>query len=188
MVKTVIPTKDYAEVTKAYIRKKTQYYYLNLLPEEQEDMTICLQSLFNHKPTEEDKENVLSEYANICRTVLRKNIEDYDCSDAVNAFSINGVQTWLDKATRVGLANSLSIEKNAGKTETTLYLNGNSIVCPIDKAQEILSQIELYALDCYRQTEAHKKTIEEITDPAELEKYDFTKGYPEKLEFKTSED
>lgn len=185
MVKTAILTSEYAEVQKAFERGGKQYYYLNLLPKEDGDMTICLQSLLDHEPTEEDKESILSKYANICKTSLKKNISLYDNSENVNSFTINGVQAWLDKATRVGLVNSLTIEKNAGKTETTLFLNGNSITCSIDKALEILSTIELYALDCYRQTEKHKSIISSTSDPAVLEVYNYTAGYPKHPEFTT---
>lgn len=72
MVKTAILTSEYAEVQKAFERKGKQYYYLNLLPKEDGDMTICLQSLLDHEPTEEDKESILSQYADICKTTLKK--------------------------------------------------------------------------------------------------------------------
>ena len=36
-------------------------------------------------------------------------ITDYDTSDKVNGFMLNGLLVWLDKATRVGLMNSTTI-------------------------------------------------------------------------------
>ena len=38
----------------------------------------------------------------------------YDLSETVNQFSINDVFGWLNKSTRVGLMNSINIEKEAG--------------------------------------------------------------------------
>lgn len=41
-------------------------------------------------------------------------IQIFDKSTNVNHFEIEGESMWLDKSTRVGLFNSISIEKNAG--------------------------------------------------------------------------
>ena len=48
------------------------------------------------------------------KEVIRK-IDAYDKSSDVNSFLLNGIQVWLDKDTRVGLMNSIKIEKDAGK-------------------------------------------------------------------------
>ena len=41
-------------------------------------------------------------------------IAAYDTSDKVNGFILNGQIVWLDKATRVGLMNSTTIERDLG--------------------------------------------------------------------------
>ena len=41
-------------------------------------------------------------------------ITAYDTSDKVNGFILNGQIVWLDKATRVGLMNSTTIERDLG--------------------------------------------------------------------------
>ena len=41
-------------------------------------------------------------------------IAAYDTSDKVNGFILNGRIVWLDKATRVGLMNSTTIERDLG--------------------------------------------------------------------------
>lgn len=40
---------------------------------------------------------------------------------------------------------------------------------------------ELYALECYNVTASHKANIEQLTTIEEVEAYDYTIGYPEKL-------
>ena len=45
-------------------------------------------------------------------------ITEYDQSEDVNSFTLQGKQMWLPKETRVGLVNSVTIEKNAGKKTT----------------------------------------------------------------------
>ena len=47
-------------------------------------------------------------------------IQVFDKSTNVNSFDLLGKSMWLDKSTRVGLFNSISIEKNAGKSDTVL--------------------------------------------------------------------
>lgn len=101
-------------------------------------------------------------------------IEQYDASDNVNSFSLNGIKVWLPKETRVGLMNSTTIEKNAGKEESTLWLNGLCITVNCDAAIQMLSSLELYALACYNKTAEHKLAINNLTDIAEVKSYDYT--------------
>ena len=146
-------------------------------------MIICLSHVYNHYPTDEDKTALYTNYLNMCKRVKLAEVDRYDHSEQVNGFYIGDTHAWLDKATRVGLANSIAIEKAAGKTETTLYLNGKVLTIDIERAQQMLAALELYALDCYRQTEEHKVAINALTTIEEAEDYDYTQGYPEKLHF-----
>ena len=112
-----------------------------------------------------------------------RSIEDYDSSDNVNSFYLNGVKVWLNKDTRVGLMNSLTIEKNAGKEQSTLWFNSICITINCDAAIQMLSALELYALNCYNVTAKHKVAVEGLTSLADVEEYDYTSGYPQKLTF-----
>lgn len=112
-----------------------------------------------------------------------RSIEDYDSSDNVNSFYLNGIKVWLNKDTRVGLMNSLTIEKNAGKEQSTLWFNSICITINCDAAIQMLSALELYALNCYNVTAEHKVAVEELTSIADVEAYDYTSGYPQKLTF-----
>lgn len=114
------------------------------------------------------------------REVFKK-IEDYDTSPAVNGFALNGTVVWLDKATRVGLMNSTSITKAMGQPTTTLWLGESKMEVPCDTAIRLLSALEMYALECFNVTAAHKKAVSELTTIEEVEKYDITAGYPAQL-------
>ena len=114
--------------------------------------------------------------------VLRK-IDQYDTSSNVNGFMLNGVQVWLSKDTRVGLMNSVTIEKNAGKEQSTVWFNGICITINCDAAIQMLSSIELYALACYNRTAQHRLAVSQLTDISEVQAYDYTAGYPDKLSF-----
>lgn len=106
----------------------------------------------------------------------------HDTSDKVNGFMLNGLLVWLDKATRVGLMNSTTIAKAAGQETTTLWLGGLKLVVDCDKAIQLLSALEMYALECFNVTASHKAAVNELTTIEEVEAYDYKEGYPKMLE------
>lgn len=108
-------------------------------------------------------------------------IEKHDTSSAVNGFILNGQRVWLDKATRVGLMNSTTIAKAMGQPTTTLWLGDAKLVVECDKAIQLLSALEMYALECFNVTAAHKKAVSEMSTVEEVLEYDYTAGYPEML-------
>lgn len=108
-------------------------------------------------------------------------ITSYDSSTAVNAFELNGMQVWLDKATRVGLMNSTTIAKAMGQKTTTLWLGSYQLEVDCDKAIQLLSALEMYALECFNVTAAHKKAVSSIESIEDILAYDYKSGYPEKL-------
>lgn len=125
---------------------------------------------YEGKTLEEAKEMLLAE------------IDAYDTSSAVNGFILNGLLVWLDKATRVGLMNSTTIAKAAGQETTTLWLKGIKLVVDCDKAIQLLSALEMYALECFNVTASHKAAVSELKSIEEVEAYDYKAGYPKMLE------
>ena len=109
-------------------------------------------------------------------------IEKYDASSSVNSFLLNGMEVWLDKATRVGLMNSTTIAKASGQKTTTLWLGGLKLVVDCDKAIQLLSALEMYALECFNVTASHKATVGELKTIEEVEAYNYKTGYPKMLE------
>lgn len=110
-------------------------------------------------------------------------IEDYDMSQGVNSFGVNGNLYWFDKATRVGLVNSLQIEKAAGREVGKLWFDTMAIEMPIDDALKMLSTIELYAVECNNTTKTHLVNVDALTDLNRVHNYNYTKGYPKRLYF-----
>ena len=110
-------------------------------------------------------------------------INAYDKSDAVNSFTLAGKQIWLDKDTRVGLVNSIGIEKESGRMNTTLWYNAEKYVIPVDTALQMLNRLELYALDCYNVTQSHIAAVKGLSDAGQVEAYNYKTGYPEQLNF-----
>ena len=128
-----------------------------------------------------DDVGVLGNALKAAKKAVVAEIEAYDASSAVNGFTLNGSLVWLDKATRVGLMNSTNIAKASGSATTTLWLGGARMVVPCDKAIQLLSALEMYALGCFNVTASHKAAVEALTTIDEVLAYDYTKGYPEQL-------
>ena len=118
--------------------------------------------------------------------MVQEQIDKYDTSPFVNGFMLNGLRVWLNKDTRVGLMNSTHIAKAMGKTTTTLWFGGMQIEVNCDKAIQLLSALEMYALECFNVTAAHKKAVAELNTVEEVLGYDYTKGYPEQLKMEVS--
>ena len=115
-------------------------------------------------------------------------IEEYDNSDAVNSFTVvisEGVElnTWIDRETRADYKNSLDAAELLGRTEVTPVFNGVPLTLDIQTAKMALAQIQIYANQCYNVTEQHKAAVNALTDIEDVEAFDVTVGYPEKLTF-----
>lgn len=108
-------------------------------------------------------------------------IDAYDVSPEVNGFILGGARMWLDKATRVGLANSIAIEEAAGREATSLWFNDTRYDLPIAAARQMLAAVELYALDCYNVTASHRHAVSQLTTIDEIDAYDYRTGYPAQL-------
>lgn len=117
------------------------------------------------------------------RTQKLTELRAYDASRELNQFFINDVPGWLNKNTRIGLMNSIAIEKEAGRKVTNIWLGDMLFVLPIEKATDMLHQVELYALACYNVTQGHIKAVNQLETKEAIKAYDYKQGYPSKLNF-----
>lgn len=112
-------------------------------------------------------------------------IAEYDTSDAVNEFVINGIGMWLDGDTeRPKLRGAVQTYLDKGLGDYPLCVEGVGVI-PVapTKLLSMLADIEVYAIKCFTKTFEHKEAVNALTTCEELANYDFTKGYPEKLHF-----
>ena len=138
---------------------------------------------------EKEYDLVSEEWQERCKTTLEKAKKEklaailaYDTSSDVNGFILNGNKVWLDKETRVGLMNSTQITRDMGQDTTTLWFDGYKLEVRCDMAIMLLSSLEMYALECFNVTAAHKKAVSELTTIEEVEAYDYKTGYPKQLD------
>jgi hypothetical protein len=110
-------------------------------------------------------------------------ITAYDSSKEVNNFTINGVDVWLDRSTRVALMRRCEAEKTSGVTTTTLWYGDTVFKMPVDTAITVLNEIEIYACKSFDVTAAHKAAVAELGNIEDLLTYDYKAGYPDNLVF-----
>lgn len=187
-VRVLVQAESVLQVTNALVGKERLHIYAD---NEGEDKEVEVIEGYSHLVSTNQVsdgvfEVILTNEAPTPQTLKEKliaEIEAYDTSTAVNSFMLGGRRMWLDKATRVGLANSINIEKAAGKETTTLWFDGIQYEIPVDTALQMLAALELYALDCYNVTQSHIASVRLLDNVETLEAYDYTVGYPEKLVF-----
>lgn len=121
------------------------------------------------------------------KAIRKIQIEGYDQSDKVNCFYLDDVPMWLDKATRVGLANSLSMEQKSGRTNSTLWAGTTPIHINIELGLALLQVLEIYAIDCFGVTAANQAFVENCQSVDELKNFDLGADYAEILRFNIAE-
>ena len=110
-------------------------------------------------------------------------INYYDQSSDVNIFYVNDMPIWLDKATRSGLMLRFQAEAAIGKTNTSLWYDGVEFPLEVSIAMQMLYALEVYASACYDNTQKHISEVNKLETKEEIDNYDYTIGYPEKLRF-----
>lgn len=108
-------------------------------------------------------------------------IAAYSDSDAVNTLSFHGMKTWLTPNVRANYLVSLDAAELLGETDITFVVEGVQVSLPIKQVRLLLAKIQRYADACYLVTERHKKAVRALRSIEEVEAYDYTTGYPEKL-------
>lgn len=129
------------------------------------------------------------ELLTIARNNKLNNLVSFDNSHHVNNCIIlkdgNSLYYWADKIERDALKGAVKDLLNAGRTQYRLDLREFRVSVDIDcdKLLQMLGALEVYAVDCYNVTTDHIYAIQSLTTIEEIEAYDYTVGYPEKLTF-----
>ena len=110
-------------------------------------------------------------------------LEAYDASDAVNSFLVNEKQMWVPADKRAVLRTSIEAYKALGAENITKVWNGQDYTFPVAVWDTMLNQVEVYASECFNQTQRHLAAINALNTLDEITDYDYAVDYPEKLEF-----
>ena len=118
---------------------------------------------------------------NVAKAAKIAEIAAYSDSDAVNSLTFNGLKTWLTRTVRDGYDTSITAAKNLGEPNVTFMVGDKEMQLPVEQARRVLDLIQRYADACFIVTERHKIAVRALQTVEEVKKYDYTKGYPEKL-------
>lgn len=105
----------------------------------------------------------------------------YDSSSAVNEFTLNGVPMWLSQDQRIALQQQINSRTRGGDTTMMKIFDGQVFEFPLSTWQSKLDAIEIYAGDALNVTEQHKLNVNAMESSSDVESYDYTARYPDKL-------
>ena len=125
------------------------------------------------------------------QTLTRKlnEINDYDSSEYVNTciISCDGVQMnyWANKLERSSLKTAVEDYLKVGRESYRLDIRelNISLQIPCERLLTMLSELEVYAIDCYNKTTDHIYAVKNLTTIEDIENYNYRENYPEKLKF-----
>lgn len=110
-------------------------------------------------------------------------IDEYNISDNVNSFTIGSEQMWLDFDDRSRIRTSIEAYKSTGAITMTKWFNGKEYTFTIEQWEYMLNILEVYAAEALNVTEQHKAYINSLNSIEDIQQFDVTLGYPNKLVF-----
>lgn len=116
-------------------------------------------------------------------------INNYDSSKEVNICYIktplDTISYWANKTERSSLKSAIQDCIAMGRETYRLDLRevGVSVDIVCQKLLQMLSALEVYAIDCYNKTTDHIYAVNALITVEEIEAYDYRVDYPEKLTF-----
>lgn len=129
--------------------------------------------------TEPTAEQLLS----LAKGRKQNEITAHDNSANVNSFVIGGLPMWLSWEQRSRLISSINAIEADGGTEMTKSFAGIDYTFTTVQWRAMVNIVEDYAGRCQTVTEEHRRAVAALTTVAEVEAYDFTTGYPQKVNF-----
>lgn len=148
---------------------------------------VTIGGLTSHSTLDESEKEILVKYFQTIEDVRAgklQELSEYDLSPSVNVFTIQGVDMWLDGLDRCKLEQGVKDCLKKGRSTYGLCIEDVGVIeMSCEKVLEILAEIDVYAVDCFRTTFLHREAIKALTTIEEIKEYDFTIGYPEKLVF-----
>ena len=142
------------------------------------EIKIELKKLNGIEPTAE-------ELLQIAKSKKQSDITEHDNSANVNSFIIGGLPMWLGFELRSRLKASLDAAEAAGQESMTKSFGGIEYTFTTAQWRAMVNAVENYAGQCQVVTEAHRHAVDALTTVEKVEAYDYTQGYPPKINFDT---
>lgn len=130
-----------------------------------------------------DSEAMKSYFLGNAKTAVMGEINAYNNSTEVNGFKLGGKTMWLTLQERQAVTIALDAYEHNGEKTMTKVWDGTEYTMPIETYRDMLARIEQYASECQNATEKHLQAVGKLTTVEEVCDYDYTKGYPEMIDF-----
>lgn len=118
------------------------------------------------------------------RNELLMKINEYNVSPNVDGFTINNaINAWFTVQERLNYRQSVESAKRLGIEKLTFYVDSNELEVNTSDAEMMLDMLQLYADQCFIATKRHQIIANSLQTIEELDTYDYTDGYPQKLNF-----
>ena len=154
-------------------------------------MIMVATAKYTHRPTAEEisedyqwhtetLDKMMLEQAKLTKT---REITEYNSSENVDGFYLNGVKHWLTLDERKAAELSTKAHITLGHETTEQCMGGVFYTIPCESLIYMLAELEIYALECLNHAKRQEAEVMTLTDIEAVEKYDVTKGYPEMLRF-----
>lgn len=140
------------------------------------EINMELDKLNGVEPTEE-------ELLDFAKDNKQNDITEYDNSANVNSFIIGGEPMWLNFDQRSRLKASLEAIEAAGGEEMTKTFAGKEYTFTTSQWKVMINAVENYAGVCSNVTEGHRDAVDALNSIDAVEAYDYTVGYPQKINF-----
>ena len=180
--KKIVKGNDFVCGTEVWLAgNDTADAYKEVSIEEADAIEKAQRETEGEKPDEETPSAKMPTDIDMAKAAKIAEIAAYSDSDAVNSLTFNGLKTWLTRTVRDGYDTSITAAKNLGEPNVTFMVGDNEMQLPVEQARRVLDLVQRYADACYLVTERHKIAVRALQTVDEVEKYDYTTGYPEKL-------
>lgn len=114
---------------------------------------------------------------------LINEVKNYDKSESVECVYIKGEKTWYNKQERVAIMNLATCYKNTEMNSCVLFVNGSPYTYTCDTLIDMLTQLEIYASECFNATQTNINSIKTLLTLDEVKSFDYISKYPTPLEF-----
>lgn len=184
-VKSIIPTDKYQE-----IESRGDRFLVHFSPSEVDGCIECVECSvpvegFDSKEARSMYELWVSKQQEKdlfwAKSKKLEEINEYDKSAEVNTFFLNEQPRWLEYEERSKIYDGNERLRSEGRVNTTLWIGTERFDSTIEAAQKLISQLEVYAKDCFNATATHKRNVSALTSVDAIQSYDYKTGYPEKL-------
>lgn len=120
----------------------------------------------------------------MARMQKKRDISAYDNSPSVNDFTINNeLHAWFTPTERNNYRQSVESAKLLNIENLQFFVGNQLLTVSTNQADMMLAMLQLYADQCFIVTKQHQLAIDQLETIEEVDDYDYTVGYPNKINF-----